>query len=132
MLALGLQPVTIPGEVATKAGTTVIETGVLGALLILAVLAIVVLVWLLVRLQNARVEDAKKSGEVSADMVKTFTEVNKTLEDLDEGIEEQARALQAIHSTMQLLQSLVLSRIVQTTPPQSSEPKGTGGTTGGE
>lgn len=115
MLALGLQPVTIPGEVATKASTTIIESGVLGALLVIAVLAIVALVWLLVRVQNARVEDIKKVNELSAKMVETFANVNKTLEDLDDGIEEQARALQALHATMQ---SILISRLAQTGMPQ--------------
>lgn len=118
MLALGFQPVSIPGEVAAKASTSIIESGVLGALLILAVLAIVALVWLLVRVQNARVEDIKKMNELSSKMVETFANVNKTLEDLDEGIEEQARALQVVHSTMQTLQSLLLSRIAQANLPQ--------------
>lgn len=109
MLALVLQPIAqIPSDVATKAGTTIVESGVLGALLIVSVLANIALVWLLFRVQNARVADTKAAGEVSNKMVEAFTRVNETMEDFNKSGEEQARALQALDNTMR---NLLLLRI---------------------
>jgi uncharacterized protein HemX len=132
MLALSMGQV--PGaatEVATKASNTIIESGVLGALLIVAVLGIVVLVWLLVRVQNARVSDIQKQAEVANRMVETFTQVKETLEELIESSKEEARALQAVQNTMQNI--LLLSKLAPPAmlppamPPHGNNP--TGGTT---
>lgn len=117
-------------EVATKASNTIIESGVLGALLIVAVLGIIVLVWLLVRVQNARVSDIQKQAEVANRMVETFTRVNETLEELIEGSKEEAKALQAVQGTMQNI--LLLSKLAPTGMlPPAMPPHGHNNPTGG-
>lgn len=111
-----LQPVTIPTEVATKAGTTLIETGVLGTLLVVAILAICALVWLLVKVQNLRVADTKELAALSQQMVSTFAQVNGTLASLNADIKTQASALQVQTTTLNTLLMSSMSR-AGTIPP---------------
>lgn len=131
MSVLALQPIQVPGEVATKAGLTLIESGVLGTLLVVSVLANVALVWLLVRVMNKRVEDSRKIADVTEKMVATFGEVKNTLDNLDDGSNTQAAALQALNATMQTLLLSTLTRsgmLSQGHLPQSGGNNSTGGT----
>jgi|SRR5688572_16967522 len=121
-----MQPVAqIPSEVAVKAGTTLIESGVLGALLVVSVLANVALVWLAFRVMNKRVDDTKKLADLSEKMVTTFAEVNGTLDSLDEAQKTQASALQALTTTMN---TILLSTFARQSVVPPSSPNPTGGT----
>ena len=126
MFLLASQPVAqVPAEVAAKAGTTLIESGVLGTLLVVSILANVALVWLAFRAMNLRVEDTKKIAELSEKMVTTFSSVNGTLASLNNASQTQANALQALTSTMNtVLMSALASRGIgpghsQLPPPSS-------------
>lgn len=126
MFLLASQPVAqVPAEVAAKAGTTLIESGVLGTLLVVSILANVALVWLAFRAMNLRVEDTKKIAELSEKMVTTFSSVNGTLASLNSASQTQANALQALTSTMNtVLMSALASRGIgpghnQLPPPSS-------------
>lgn len=118
---MAADPVAVPAEVAVKAGTTIIESGVLGALLIVSVLANVALVYVLIRLQNKRVEDMRKNAEVAEKMVTAFSSVNGTLDGLDENNKVQAAALQALSTTMQTILLTMLNRPGMLAGPQQSQ-----------
>lgn len=133
MFAVVFQPVTqIPGEVMTKAGTTLIESGVLGTLLVVSILANVALVWLCFRVMNKRVEDTKKNADLSEKMVTTFTEVGGTLDSMESAMKMQANALQSLTTTMSAILMSLMAR--QGNVPQSGtnqQPPGNSNPTGG-
>lgn len=124
MLLAALQPVAqVPAEVAVKAGTTLIESGVLGALLVVSLLGNVALVWLAFRAMNLRVEDTKRTSDLSEKMVTTFAQVNGTLASLNDASKTQAVALQSLTSTMNTILMSALTRpgiISHGTPPQGN------------
>lgn len=103
---MGNAPIQIPTDVASKASTTIIESGVLGALLIISVLANIVLVWVLVRTMNQRVEDTKSIAEVSEKMVKTFADVNGTLEGMND---DQKAEMATLNGMNQILNTILMS-----------------------
>lgn len=130
MFVAAFQPVAqIPAEVAAKAGITLVESGVLGALLVVSVLANVALVWLAFRTMNKRVEDTKKIADLTEKMVTTFAEVNGTLDNMEQSDKTQAAALQGLASTMNsiLLSMLTRANVPHPLPP----PHGHNGPTGG-
>jgi len=85
MFAAAFQPVAqVSSDLATKAGTTLIESGILGSLLVASVLGNIALIWLLVKVQNLRVADTKAIAIVSEKMVTTFGNVESALRNLHE------------------------------------------------
>lgn len=104
------QPVQVPGEIASKAGTTIIESGVLGALLIVSVLANIALVYVVIKTQNRRVEDQREISKVSEKMVRTFSEFSSTLEDLDESQKAQVNSIQGLAQTLNTILMAIMSR----------------------
>lgn len=128
MLLFALQPVQIPGEVAAKAGTTIVESGVLGALLVVSILANVALVWLAFRVMNNRVDDTKKLADLSEKMVSTFAEVNGTLASLNDANKLQASALQTLTATVNTILLSLLTKQPVLTPPPPPERNSNGGT----
>lgn len=118
MLLAAFQPVAqIPADVAVKAGTTLIESGVLGALLIVSVLINVALGWVTIRTMNKRVEDTKRLADLSEKMVSTFAEVNGTLDNMEQGDKTQSAALQGLASTMNSILLAMLTRGTSPLPP---------------
>lgn len=90
----------LPTELVTKAGTTIIDSGVLGALLVLSVIANAALVIFLFRVQNKRVLESSKVATVAEKMVMTFDKVDGTLEDLTEASKTQATTMQMFIAVM--------------------------------
>lgn len=127
MLFALLQPDALPSptEQAIKAAVDaalkssdriVSDGGVLGACLILSLLGNVALVWLLVRVQNARVQDTQGISKVAQDMVTTFNTVDSTLKTLNESSKSQSSALQGVASTLNTLTMGMLARAGGSSP----------------
>src|SRR3954471_14508258 len=98
-------------DAALKSSDRILDHGVLGACLILSLLGNVALVWLLVRVQNARVQDTQGVSKVAQDMVTTFNTVDGTLERLNESSKTQSAALQGVAATLNTLTLSMLSRV---------------------
>lgn len=127
MLFALLQPDALPSptEQAIKAAVDaalkssdriVSDGGVLGACLILSLLGNVALVWLLVRVQNSRVQDTQGISKVAQDMVTTFNTVDSTLKTLNESSKSQNSALQGVASTLNTLTMGMLARAGGSSP----------------
>lgn len=114
-------------DAALKSSDRIIsDGGILGACLILSLLGNVALVWLLVRVQNARVQDTLTISKVAQDMVTTFNTVDGTLKNLNESSKSQSGALQGVAATLNTLTMSMLSRAVNgspTLPPQGGPPR---------
>jgi hypothetical protein len=109
-------------DAALKSSDRILDNGVLGACLILSLLGNVALVWLLVRVQNARVQDGRDVSKVAQDMVTTFSGVDGTLKNLNESSRTQNAALQGVTVTLNTLTMGMLARGVghdRSTPPPS-------------
>lgn len=140
MLSALLQPaVQVPDpalnaavEAALRSSNTIIDQGVLGACLILSLLGNIALVWLLVRVQNLRVQDQLNVAKVAQDMVVTFGTVDHALKDLNDASKTHNTALQGVTHTLNTLMMGLLSRsgptIPSTLPPQGNNQGSTGGT----
>lgn len=88
----------------TKTSDAIIEGGgLLGALLLLSVLVNLVLGWVVIRVQNARVKDTERIGATAEKMVETFAGVQNTLSNLSGTSQTQAQAVQHLTTTMQTL-----------------------------
>jgi hypothetical protein len=103
-------------DAALKSSDRILDNGVLGACLILSLLGNVALVWLLVRVQNARVQDTQSVSKVAQDMVTTFNTVDSTLERLNESSKTQSAALQGVASTLNTLTMGMLARVGNSSP----------------
>jgi uncharacterized protein HemX len=114
-----LQPVAqVPAEVAAKAGTTLIESGILGTLLVVSVLGNAALIWLALRTMNKRVEDGKALHALSEKMVTTFASMETAVEDLNDADKAQTMALQSMKSTLDtLLMSMAVRGVPNNHPP---------------
>jgi hypothetical protein len=97
-------------DLVGKAGGSVIESGVLGALLILSVLGNIALVWLLVRVQNARVTDVGKISTIAQEMVSTFARAEASWSNLNESSKTQVTAMQALTNTLNTVVISALNR----------------------
>ncbi len=99
-------------DAALKSSDRIIDDGgVLGACLILSLLGNVALVWLLVRVQNRRVQDTLTISKVAQDMVTTFATVDNALKSLNETSKTQTAALQGVSSSLNTLMMGVLARV---------------------
>jgi uncharacterized protein HemX len=107
MFATLSQPIAeVPAEVVTKASEAIIESGgLLGALLILSVVINLVLGWVVIRVQNARVKDTDRIASTAKTMVETFAGVQNALANLHDAQKNQASAIQTLMNTI-LLQSV--------------------------
>jgi hypothetical protein len=115
MLLSALQPVAqVSAEVATKAGTTLVESGILGTLLVVSLLGNAALIYFAFRALNLRVKDLKELAALSEKMVTTFAQVNGTLGTLNEASKTQAAVLQSLMTTMN---TLVMSALTRSPPP---------------
>lgn len=96
-------------EVGIKAGLTVLESSLLGALAILCLLIGVVGVWLSYRTQNARVADQKKmSGkleELIREQTQFTTSMTLAIKELDATEKQQVAVLQRILLEQQALKT---------------------------
>ena len=92
------QPVPqVPTDVISNTSKAIIDNGgLLGALLILSVLINVLLGWVVIRVQNARVKDTERIMATSEKMVETFAGVQNTLSNLNEAARSQAAAMNTI------------------------------------
>jgi tetrahydromethanopterin S-methyltransferase subunit D len=141
MLSALLQPaVQVPDpalnaavEAALRSSNTIIDQGVLGACLILSLLGNIALVWLLVRVQNLRVQDQLSVAKVAQDMVVTFGTVDHALKDLNDAAKIHNGALQGVTNTLNTMMMGLITRggsIFQLAPPSQGNGQGsTGGTT---
>jgi uncharacterized protein HemX len=122
MLAAFQSVPQVPAEVTAvmaKSSDAILQQGVLGALLILSVIGNVVLVWLVIKVQNKRVEDTSPLHQLAEKMVATFTEVRGTIESLDDNSRSHAAATQALTQSVNSLLLSLLARagIVPPLPP---------------
>ena len=121
MLASLFQPVKVPDEVVTNAGNKIIEAGgLVGALLVVSVILNIVLVWVVIRVQNARVTDNAKIAQTAEKMVTTFASVDNALGNLNKTNETQSSAIQTLTQTVNtvLMQAMAMGR-GPTMPPHS-------------
>ena len=107
------QPVAqVPAEVITDTSKAIIEGGgLVGALLLLSVLINLLLGWVVIRVQNARVKDTERVMATSEKMVETFAGVQNTLSNLKDANASQASAMTMLTSSMNtiLLQAVTRS-----------------------
>lgn len=90
----------LPTELVTKAGVTIIDSGAIGAILVLSLIANAALMIILVRVQNKRVVESSKIASVAEKMVATFDKVGGTLEDLTDASKTQATTMQMFIAVM--------------------------------
>ncbi len=115
-------------EAALRSSNTIVsDGGVLGACLILSLLGNVALVWLLVKVQNLRVQDQLSVAKVAQDMVITFGTVDHALKDLNETSKTQNSVLQGVANSLGTLMMGILARGGITFNTQSPPPNGTPG-----
>lgn len=119
-------------EAALKSGGVIADQGVLGACLILSLLGNVALVWLLMRVQNLRVQDLNGVHKVAQEMVATFSKVDGALEEQNEAGKTQHLAIQGVTTTLNTLMLALVSRgTVFHQSPVPNPPHNTPGSTGG-
>jgi uncharacterized protein HemX len=136
MLFAQLQPgaqVSGPTEAAIKAAIEaafkssdriISDGGILGACLILSLLGNIALVWLLVRVQNARVQDTLTVSKVAQDMVTTFGNVDNALKNLNDSSKNQQSALQSVAAAINTLMMGVIARGSNHSGPPTLPPGG--------
>jgi uncharacterized protein HemX len=107
-------------DAATGAMNNLVKDGVLGALLVLAVVGIVILVWRLLRAQDLRVEDQNKANDalekvrektstLMEQLMQASHETTRAMERLTDAQEDNVRALDRVCSALTSVQTTLES-----------------------
>lgn len=89
---------------ATDAGKTIIEYGLLGALFILSLFALVTLAKWLLKAKDDHLEDRKDMMGISQDQTKEFTELSAKISDAYGDMSEEIKDLQIKVSSLETKQ----------------------------
>jgi hypothetical protein len=114
-------------DTAKSAGLTLIESGILGTLLVFAVSVAAFAVWKLNKVQDLRVEDQKKMSERMEGLVQkltlTFSEMNNSIVNLTSAEKEGQAVMQAMKTSMDGVIMEAVRRSGRSYGPPPNEPR---------
>jgi len=114
-------------DTAKSAGLTLIESGILGTLLVFAVSVAAFAVWKLNKVQDLRVEDQKKMSERMEGLVQkltlTFSEMNNSIVNLTSAEKEGQMVMQAMKTSMDGVIMEAVRRSGRSYGPPPNEPR---------
>ncbi len=91
-------------QVGVRAGLTVLESSILGAITLVSTLLTVWAIWKLSKVQDQRVSDLEKQNDKMQELVMkmtgTFAEVSKSLDSMGEAADSSERALGELKSAV--------------------------------
>jgi hypothetical protein len=114
-------------DTAKSAGLTLIESGILGTLLVFAVSVAAFAIWKLNKVQDLRVEDQKKMSERMEGLVQkltlTFSEMNNSIVNLTSAEKEGQAVMQAMKTSMDGVIMEAVRRSGRSYGPPPNEPR---------
>jgi len=114
-------------DTAKSAGLTLVESGILGALLVFAVSVAAFAIWKLNKVQDLRVEDQKKMSEKMEGLVQkltlTFSEMNNSIVNLTSAEKEGQLVMQAMKTSMDGVIMEAVRRSGRSYGPPPNEPR---------
>jgi len=116
---LALQPGKVVAEQAAKGGLTVLESSLLGAIVVLCLGVAILSVWKLIKVQDARIEDRERERQgrdkiqaeliaLNERMIETFTALKASIDKLRESERDGQEMLRGVR---QSLDSVVLEAV---------------------
>lgn len=118
-MLLALQPGKVVAEQAAKGGLTVLESSLLGAIVVLCLGVAILSVWKLIKVQDARIEDRERERQgrdkiqaeliaLNERMIETFTALKASIDKLRESERDGQEMLRGVR---QSLDSVVLEAV---------------------